>query len=215
MSTAGAEPFRTMNVPTTSECLALIDRYEMLPNIREHSFVVARVAETIVNRLDLPGNSGCILPEVELVRAGALLHDIAKTKCLGGDCDHADEGGCICAELGYPEIATIVREHVILSDFVSETCRRGTFRAKEIVYYSDKRVMHDKIVSLEERLDYIIDHYSRGSDSIKQRIRDNFALCMELESCIFSFLPFTPEQLVRQVDTIPYDTGPAAGYGAH
>ena len=45
-----------MNIPSINECLSLMDSYGMLDNIREHSFIVARVAETIVsgNRDDFP-----------------------------------------------------------------------------------------------------------------------------------------------------------------
>ncbi|NNK13299.1 MAG: hypothetical protein HKP52_03590, partial [Desulfofustis sp.] len=49
-----------VNIPSINQCLALMDRYEMLANIREHSFIVARVAETIVNGLQLPENDGAV-----------------------------------------------------------------------------------------------------------------------------------------------------------
>ena len=45
-----------MNIPSINQCLALMDRYEMLANIREHSFIVARVAETIVKALQKDRN---------------------------------------------------------------------------------------------------------------------------------------------------------------
>lgn len=193
-----------MNVPSINECLAMMNQYAMLDNIREHSFIVARVAETVTANLDVPGTGGLTAPAMDLVLAGALLHDIAKTRCLDGSCQHAEEGMRICRQHGYPEVGRIVQEHVILSAFTPENYRKGKFSAREIVYYADKRVRHNEIVSLDLRLDYIIDHYSRGSEHIRQRIRDNFALCLEFEQHLFSFLPFTPADLPRWVDDRPF-----------
>ena len=181
-----------------------MDRYGMLPNIKEHSFIVARVAETIVKGLQLPEEGHCTPPNLELVLAGALLHDIAKTKCLDGSCQHPEEGMLICTEHEFPEVGEIVSEHVILSSFKADDYRRGHFPAREIVYYSDKRVRHTEIVPLNQRLDYIIDNYSRGSDLIKQRIMENFALCVEFQSYLFSYLPFEPNDLADMVKPTPF-----------
>lgn len=182
-----------------------MDQYAMLDNIREHSFIVARVAEAIATNLDLPPENNITAPDMDQVLAGALLHDIAKTKCLDGGCQHAEEGMLICSEHGYPEIGRIVREHVILGSFERDAYRLGSFSAREIVYYSDKRVRHNEIVSLDQRLAYIIDHYSRGSESITKRIRENFALCVEFENYLFSFLPFKPDKLSLWVDSRPFE----------
>ena len=193
-----------VNIPSITQCLALMDRYAMLANIREHSFIVARVAETIVTELQLPEGGKASAPALDLVLAGALLHDIAKTKCLDGSCQHAEEGMLICAEHDYPEVGAIVREHVILSSFARDDYRRGHFPAREIVYYADKRVRHTEIVELSQRLDYIIDHYSGGSAQIQRRIRENFERCVELENYLFSFLPFEPGDLAERVNTAAF-----------
>lgn len=186
-------------VPEVAQCLALMEQYAMLDNIRLHSFIVARVAETIVKEMALPAGNGAVPPDLDLVLAGALLHDIAKTPCLDGSCRHAEAGQAICIEHGYPEVGEIVHDHVILSSFTPETYRQGHFPAREIVYYADKRVRHDEIVSLEQRLDYIVDRYADGSDYIKGRIRKNFEMCFELETHLFSFLPFQPGELAARV----------------
>lgn len=190
-------------IPTVSECLALMDQYRMLDNIRQHSFIVTRVAEKIVGALDLDGTDS-VPPDMDLVRAGALLHDIAKTKCLDGNCRHAEEGQTICEAHGYPDVGTIVREHVILNRFTGELYKKGTFSAREIIYYADKRVRHDEIVSLDQRLEYIIERYSSGSDYIEQRIRDNFNECLELEKYLFSRIGFDPDELQNQITTEPF-----------
>ncbi|BDD86624.1 HD domain-containing protein [Desulfofustis limnaeus] len=194
-------------IPDQAVCLELMEQYGMLDNIRRHSLLVARVAETLVGNLHIPADSRDFRPNRNLVLAGALLHDIAKTRCLDGSCRHAEEGQLICEEHGYPEVGVIVGEHVLLSSFTPEYYRRGRFPAREIVYYADKRVKHDQIVSLQERLLYIIDRYSGNLPAVEQRIRENFRRCQELERHLFSFLPFSAEEL-------PHRLLPLAGPGA-
>ena len=191
-------------IPDTAECLALMEQYSMLENIRVHSFIVTRVAETLVKNLSHGRIDAASRPPLDLVRAGALLHDIAKTKCLDGSCLHAEEGQRICDAQGYREVGVIVAEHVILSSFTPAEYRQGRFPAREIVYYADKRVKHDTIVTLPERLEYIIERYSRGSGKVEQRIRENFERCLELEGYLFSFLPFAPDKLADNVKLVPF-----------
>lgn len=191
------------SIPSVPECLALMDRYGMFDNIRAHSLTVARVAKSLLmglaeNKTSTP-TVGTVAPDPDLVIAGALLHDIAKTICLQQDCLHADKGGDICIALGYPAIGEIVREHVLLKDFSTERYARGIFHAKEIVYYADKRVRHDHIVSLDERLAYILERYGKNIPERHQRIEDNFQRCRTLEQYLFDRLPFSPDTLAEQV----------------
>ena len=188
----------TCQIPTIDDCIQLMNEYRMLTNIRHHSLVVALVADTLHSGLAQNCREGS-LPDRGLVIAGALLHDIAKTPCLEETCDHAAFGGQICERHGYPEIGTIVREHVILKDHDPERYKNGLFTEKEIVYYADKRVRHEQIVSLEERLAYILDHYAKDNPRLQQRIQENFERCLDLEKGLFSVLPFTPEQLESRV----------------
>jgi uncharacterized protein len=191
-------------IPAVNECLALMDQYGMLNNIRQHSFIVARVAETLVREIAHHSETAPPPPDLDLVLAGALLHDIAKTTCLDGSCQHDEEGMRICCRHGYPEVGQIVREHVLLKSFTPDEYERGHFPAREIIYYADKRVRHTEIVSLEERYDYIIDIYSRKNEVIKKRIRQNFDRCSELEQYLFKFLPFYPAELSDWVTPEPF-----------
>ena len=176
----------------------MMAQYEMLDNIRHHSLVVARVADVLVDGLE--GHTGKNdLPDRRLCISGALLHDIAKTPCLNGGCDHARAGAEICLKHGYPEIAEIVEQHVILKEYDPMRYCRGRFSALEIVYYADKRVRHDTIVSLDKRLEYIIDRYSRNNPELQKLIRVNFERCVRLEECLFTFLDFEPAELAGQV----------------
>ena len=74
----------------------------------------------------------------ELLACAALLHDVAK-----GEHDHAAVGGLWLKELGYPELAEIVRQHTEPdSDALNEA---------GLVFLADKLVRGDTRVTLEER----------------------------------------------------------------
>ena len=176
-----------------------MDQYDMLPNIRQHSLMVARIADLLVTGLQGRVN-GQSLPDRQLCVSGGLLHDIAKTHCLDGSCDHARAGAEICLQHGYPEIAQIVEEHVILKDHDPARYRKGAFTAREIVYYADKRVRHDEVVTLEERLDYIIEHYGNNDALRHKLIRSNFNQCRQLEDFLFKHLDFSPGQLLSNLN---------------
>ncbi len=183
--------------PTRAQCLAYMDDFAMLENIRAHSFMVARAAAALLAGLREAGKTRHPLPSEDLVSAGALLHDIAKSQCLHGVCKHALVGQEICLELGFPEIGEIVREHVVLSDFAAHRYRQGIFNAKELVYYADKRVRHDVIVSLDSRLAYILERYGDNDPQKEAMIASNFKLCQEFEYLLFCFLDFPPSELAH------------------
>ena len=187
-----------LKIPNVKECLDLMEQYHMLPNIKEHSIVVTRVAEIITSSLITVGHK----LSLDKVIAGALLHDIGKTACLDNEDDHAAKGIEICRAHKLEPIADIVEEHVILRNYSPG----NNFAEKEIVYYADKRVNHDQVVSLEERLVYILERYGLDNVVRRQAIKRNYALCQELEKKIFSLLPFEPfdiqELLVERQTTI-------------
>ena len=75
-----------------------------------------------------------------LVTAGALLHDLGKTPCLGTLTNHAELGAGFLEELGYPHVAQVVREHVHLDRNIMDP---RPLREAELVNYADKRVLHE------------------------------------------------------------------------
>jgi len=204
---ASGQPFAGTgrNVPDIAQCFRYMDKYAMLPNIRRHSIIVARVAWQIVEELNTSELATASVSDQEFVIAGALLHDIAKTPCLKKDCDHAQTGAEICNRLGYPEIACIVAEHVILKDYDISRYRQGIFTAREVIYYADKRVRHEEIVSLDDRLEYILENYGMGDQVLHGLIKENFDKCVQLEQYFFSFLPFPPDLLAEKVLGSPPD----------
>ncbi|MBW2283935.1 MAG: HD domain-containing protein [Deltaproteobacteria bacterium] len=179
----------------------------MLEHIKAHSMAVSRVAQLLVRSLNDTGHH----LSREITVAASLLHDIGKTESLETGQDHAELGRQICLRHGLEEISELVGEHVRLRNRNS----RDRCSEKEIVYYADKRVNHDRIVSLDDRLKYILDRYGRNQEWIHRRIRENFEFCRRVEEKLFAGLSFGPESVpdLAKVETLP-DVGPvSAGYG--
>ena len=178
-------------IPGNEECFRMMDKYQMLDNIKSHSLVVANVAYFISTSLLDAG----INISIEKVVAGALMHDIGKTLSLKTGQDHSKIGKQICLENDFDEISVIVAEHVRLKNH----SMNERFFEKEIVFYSDKRVNHDKVVSLDERLAYILERYGKGNEERCRAIKDNFVQCKEVEKKLFSRLGFSADRLAYLV----------------
>ena len=178
-------------IPSIKECFEFMEQYEMLDNIKAHSIMVEKIATIIGCKLK---DAGADI-SLERIAAGALLHDIGKSLCLNTGDDHEAWGREICLQNHLDEIADIVGEHVRLKHYNPEEA----VHEKEIVYYADKRVNHDVVVSLQERLRYLLNHYAKNRDDICQRIRDNFRVCKAVEGKLFANLPFKPRDLASMI----------------
>jgi putative nucleotidyltransferase with HDIG domain len=164
----------------------------MLPNIRSHSLQVARVARVLA--IHLPSSQPPL--DLALLEAGALLHDIAKTECLRTKEKHTDVGAAFLEARGYPEVAEIVAQHVNLKARPSEN---HGITETEIVHYADKRVLHEEIVDLQTRFEYLHSQYGRTWED-RKRIAALLENSLNQEKKIFRDLPFPPSELKSRVD---------------
>jgi putative nucleotidyltransferase with HDIG domain len=158
----------------------------MLENIVAHSLQVCRVATCLVDHLKLEG----IHLDKQLIQAAALLHDITKTRSFKTEENHALTGGQYLTDSGFPEVGDLVRQHVRLDDYSEDK----SIAEVEIINYSDKRVRHDRIVSMKDRMEYIMERYGSQPEH-KQRIQLIWEKTRELEKQIFSNLSFSPNDL--------------------
>lgn len=164
--------------PSYEICIALFNETGMYDNIREHSELVAKVAIAIAENL----KDGCSV-DINAVRAGALLHDITKTRAIKTGEHHDVTGGEFVRGLGYDDIAEIVAEHVELKSFDPD----GPLLEKEIVHYADKRVKHSTIVSLRSRIDDIADRYGKSDEHrymIMKKLPFNEMLEKKIRRCM-------------------------------
>ena len=132
----------------------------------------------------------------DLIQAAALLHDITKTRSFKTEENHALTGGQFLVEQGYPEVGDLVRQHVRLDEYPHPI----TLGEAEIINYADKRVLHDRIVGLDKRLDYILERYGKLPEH-QERIRWLWEKSRKLETKIFRDLPFSPADLNRNLNS--------------
>ena len=180
-----------MNIPSQKKCFELIEQMNMMRNIIDHSITVANVAYFLSKKLKHR------FPELDINLAtyAALLHDITKTRSFDTKESHAETGGEMLTRMGYSETGDIIRQHVFL-DFYT---MNSSVSEQEIVNYSDKRVLHDKVVLLEKRLEYI--HKKYGTQKgFKERMKIMWAKTVSLEKKLFSHLDLTPEQLSQNIE---------------
>jgi putative nucleotidyltransferase with HDIG domain len=186
-------------IPSIETCFHLMDKYHMLENIKAHSIVVAKAAQVIAKGLRCAG----LDISVEKTTAASLLHDIGKTSSLNSAEDHAEIGRQICLQNNLEDIADIVGEHIRLKDYKIN----GKYSEKEIVFYADKRVNHDKIVPLDKRLAYLIERYGKNQEGLEAAIRLNFELCKKIEKKLFRKLGFNHDMLAQMAENEEIESG--------
>ena len=106
-----------------------------------HMKKVAEVVLQIMKESQAPGLFD--ESEIELVYKAALLHDVRRTEK-----NHATKSAEYIRKKGYPQIANLIVMHH--SDVLSA---KNKLELHEILFYADKLVQGDRIVSIEERFE--------------------------------------------------------------
>jgi putative nucleotidyltransferase with HDIG domain len=198
-------------IPSVDQCLRILAEHGCKPNIREHAQKVRMVAVMLVTSLKPEANI-----DGGVVSAGALLHDVTKSRSLTTGEAHDVTGAELVRGLGYPRLAHIVAQHVTLTSFDPD----GPLTPEEIVCYSDKRVLHKDIVSLMARKlgKHVVqanpanptqtfkkkkahlhtqDLYKRyGAKTSASTIEENFAKYAQLENKIRRWMTCELEQVI-------------------
>ena len=166
------------SVPNREECFALWDKYAMPEHIRAHSRVVAEFATCMAERLAGQGAD----VHVPSVLASGLLHDLGKFYTIQHGGSHGQIGGAwVVNETRNPHIAQGVVQHVRWPWQVDETV--DAWLLSYCIIYADKRVMHDKVVSPEERYADLLERYGVTEDA-KVRITSSHQQGLEIEAAL-------------------------------
>lgn len=176
----------TETIPGREECLRLMGEYGMLENIISHSLKVAKVALFLSVELNKKGQKIAL----DLVEAASLLHDLTKTECLKTKEDHARTGCQVLKKMGYERVGEIVAQHIWLGKERDPSC----VCEEEIVNYADKRVMHDRVVSLKDRFKDLKERYGKQgrTEDYMDHLQDE---TFGIENKIFLILQTTPNNL--------------------
>ncbi|EKD92870.1 MAG: metal dependent phosphohydrolase [uncultured bacterium] len=188
----------------------LLVEFHTPQHIRRHCHQVARVAEFLANALAKKG----VIVNPTTAWIGGKIHDFVRVvdfKAIAENSGtteehrfweelrnnykgwhHADAGAEILWKRGEFILASIVKKHktiAILSENPPHTWE------EKLVYYADKRVSHDQIRSLVERLDeaYKRHHGDKPMTSEEKRC---LAAIQKLEEEIFKPLSLTPDSIL-------------------
>ncbi len=176
-------------IPSREECNELMVQHAMRPNIVEHSIQVMHVSLAITDNL-----KNGVAVNRDLVIAAALLHDITKTRSLETKERHDLSGGELLRKIGFTSTAEIVEQHVVFKNLNL----KGGLEEREIIYYADKRVTHDKIVTIEERVHYLIQRYG-NTEELRSLILQNKNLVLAVESKIASFMKIDINRAIEEI----------------
>ena len=159
------------SLPTRKECLALLAEYHVPPHIVSHSKAVAKLAVFLARRLNENGAA----VDVTLLKGACLLHDLlrvldfkesdynrfertlpeeekAKWQRLRAKykASSHEDAACDILREQYPALALAIKRHRYMA-LLDDKDHPNTWEEK-LLYYADKRVMHERIVPLKERL---------------------------------------------------------------
>lgn len=140
-------------IPTLDECWQILNEAGVDERIKDHCCTVAYRALDLVNKLN---NAGAGLDE-NLILAGALLHDIARREP-----DHALAGARLLETRGYPLVAAVVSTHMDI-----EVSGEHPLTEAEVVYYVDKTVKGNTLISIDDRFGAALHKYKDDLEASK------------------------------------------------
>jgi HD superfamily phosphohydrolase YqeK len=208
------------SLPSNKECFAILAEYHVPPHIVNHSKAVAKLAVFLARRLNENGAEVNII----LLEGACLLHDLLrvhdfkesdydnfeqnlpeeekakwqKLRSKYKSSSHEDAAYDILKHK-YPVIALTIKRHRYMA-LLDEKEKPQSWEEK-LLYYADKRVMHETIVSLKERLTEghkrnIFQHGSATQSKINTAKVD--PLIYEMEKEIFGKISLDPLEVTEE-----------------
>lgn len=207
--------------PTRKECLAILAEYHVPPHMVNHCRAVAKLAVFLAQRLNEKGAA----VDVDLLEGACLLHDLLRVHDFKkSDFDRFErnlpeeekakwqrlrakykassheDAACDILREQYPALALTIKRHRYMA-LLDEKDRPDTWEEK-LLYYADKRVMHETIVPLKERLAEghkrnVLSHGSEAKSKINTAKVD--PLIYEMEKEIFEKIGLDPLKVTEEL----------------
>jgi len=153
-------------LPNRSECLKILKNAGCNKDVIEHCKTVTKLALKIAKKCSA---------NIELVEAGALLHDIGRSRTHG--VMHGVEGAKIAKEIGLTdEIVNIIERHLGGGISTEEAVKIGlpekdympVTLEEKIVCHADNLIAHDRKQTLSEA---IKPYVKNGRNDIAEKIK--------------------------------------------
>jgi putative hydrolase of the HAD superfamily len=142
-----------LRMPDMEECLELLAEQHAPAGVLQHSKAVAAIAYRMATWLQRRGEALDPL----LVHRGGLLHDLGKISSHQLQRTHGEVGAALLREKGLPELAEIVERHLIYR--ILDPATGPVTWEQKLVYYVDKVVEGDAVVSVRERIETLCGRY--------------------------------------------------------
>ncbi len=142
-------------LPSREQAIELLRNNKCPPQVIRHCIAVADLAMETAKKLEEKG----ITINVDLVEAGALLHDLGRSK--NHTIDHAIIGAQMAQTIGLPEsVIRIIKRHVGAGISVNEAAQLGWPKdiympqalEEKVVCYADKLIDHGKRKPIETEI---------------------------------------------------------------
>jgi uncharacterized protein len=142
-------------LPSREQAIELLRQIKCPLQVIRHCIGVAGLAVETADQLQANGYE----IDVELVEAGALLHDLGRSKCHS--VDHAIIGADIARSLDLPEsVINIIKRHVGAGISEDEAAKLGWPKdnyipqtlEEKVVCYADKLIEHGKKMPIETEI---------------------------------------------------------------
>ena len=140
----------TDQIPSKEECIAILNKNKTPSNVIGHSKAVCEFAEDLAEKLIKKG----VKVNKKLVIASTLLHDIEREKD-----NHVIAGAKLLKSMGFSGVSEVARKHSLYE--IEKEKNRPLSVEEKILFYSDKRLKGNKIVSLNERKKDLEKRYNR------------------------------------------------------
>jgi uncharacterized protein len=200
-----------ISLPSQEQCLNYFEEYKVPKNIKKHCMKVQEIAVFLAKKLNEAG----IMVDVEMVRAGAILHDlfkIAAIKDLEPNKFHTYQfteeelemrsklikkfPGMYENEIAYeifkddfPQLAlTIKRE--------GDPHNNDKTWEEKIINYADTRIFKEEIVTLDERFSYLVEKYKAPVGFWENKLNE----IKEQEDKIFSIIGLDQNNLKEEME---------------
>ncbi|MAG18126.1 MAG: hypothetical protein CL944_01485 [Candidatus Diapherotrites archaeon] len=184
---------KEMKIPSIEECNAIIEEYKVPDHIRNHIAMVRKIANFLAKKIS--ENETEI--NLDLVDKGALLHDVMKMYCVENNCRHAEEAGKVLTQKGFPEFGKVLEQHGL--DEVNHFDENTLIETK-IVWYADKRVNQDKLVSLGARYIYLKAKYGSMSNEKMKQILSTEENAKKIEKRLFELAGLKRDIVEAELD---------------
>ena len=208
------------SLPTRKECLAILAEYNVPTHIVNHSRAVAKLAVFLAQRL----NENSVVIDIDLLDRACMLHDLLrvndfkesdynrfernlphekkakwqKLRAKYKSMTHEDAAYDIL-KVKYPALALAIKRHRYMA-MIDENEKPDTWEEK-LLYYADKRVMHETIIPLKDRLAEghkrnVLSHGSSAQSKINTAEVD--LLIEEMEKEIFEKIGLNPLEVTEE-----------------